>query len=152
MPTYTLRREQFIPRPLDEVFAFFSDAANLQKITPRWLNFKILTPGPIHIEPGTLLNYRLKWHGFPIAWRTRIETWNPPHAFTDVQIRGPYRLWHHTHTFSAEAGGTRMIDLVNYELPLGVLGAIANRFGVRRDLDRVFDYRQRVIASLFPPA
>jgi ligand-binding SRPBCC domain-containing protein len=151
MPTYTLRREQFVPRPLEEVFEFFSNAANLQKITPQWLNFQILTPGPIDIRPGTLLDYRLKWHGFPIKWRTEIVTWNPPRAFTDVQIRGPYRSWHHTHTFSAEPGGTRMVDVVNYELPLGILGAIAHRIGVRRDLEGVFEYRRQVIASLFPP-
>lgn len=131
---------------------FFSDAGNLQKITPHWLSFQIPTAGPIDIRPGTLLDYRLKWHGFPVKWRTEIVTWNPPRVFTDVQIRGPYRLWHHTHTFTAEAGGTRMADVVNYELPLGVLGAIAHRFGVRRDLEQVFDYRQQVIASLFPPS
>ena len=79
-------------------------------------------------------------------------TWNPPHVFTDEQIRGPYRLWHHTHTFTAEAGGTRMVDVVNYQLPLGILGAIAQRLAVRRDLERVFDYRQRAIASAFGSA
>jgi ligand-binding SRPBCC domain-containing protein len=78
-------------------------------------------------------------------------TWNPPHAFTDVQVRGPYRSWHHTHSFSAESGGTRMVDVVNYELPLGILGAFAHKIGVRRDLEGVFDYRRQVIASLFPP-
>jgi ligand-binding SRPBCC domain-containing protein len=124
----------------------------LQKITPQWLNFQILTPGPIDIRPGTLLDYRLKWHGISIGWRTRIVTWNPPHSFTDVQIRGPYRAWHHTHTFTAETGGTRMVDVVNYELPLGILGALAHKFGVRRDLEGVFDYRRQIIASLFPPS
>ncbi len=149
MAIYTLRREQVVARPLEEVFGFFSDARNLQKITPPWLNFQILTAEPIDIQPGTLLEYRLKWHGLGIRWRTRIVTWNPPHVFVDEQIRGPYRLWHHTHTFTAEGGGTRMVDEVNYELPLGILGAIAHRLAVRRDLERVFDYRQRVIASLF---
>ena len=152
MAIYTLRREQVVPRPLEEVFGFFSDARNLQKITPPWLNFQILTREPIDIHPGTLLDYRLKWHGLGIRWRTRIVTWNPPHVFTDEQIRGPYRLWHHTHTFTAEAGGTRMVDVVNYQLPLGILGAIAHRLAVRRDLERVFDYRQQVIASAFGSA
>jgi ligand-binding SRPBCC domain-containing protein len=151
MHIYTLRREQFVPRPLEEVFEFFSDAGNLQKITPHWLSFQILTRAPIDIQPGTLLDYRLKWHGFPVQWRTQIMTWSPPRVFTDVQIRGPYKLWHHPHTFSAEPGGTRMVDLVNYELPLGVLGAIAHQLGVKRDLENVFDYRQQVIAELFPP-
>ena len=149
MAIYTLRREQVVPRPVEEVFAFFSDARNLQTITPHWLSFQVLTAGPIDISPGTLLDYRLKWHGLGIQWRTRIETWNPPRTFTDVQIRGPYRSWHHTHTFAVEVGGTRMVDVVNYELPLGVLGAIAHKLGVRRDLERVFDYRRQVIASLF---
>jgi ligand-binding SRPBCC domain-containing protein len=152
MAIYALRREQLVPRPLEEVFAFFSDARNLQKITPPWLNFQILTPEPIDIQPGTLLEYRLKWHGLGIRWRTRIVTWNPPHVFTDEQIRGPYRLWNHTHTFTAEAGGTRMVDVVNYQLPLGILGAMAHRLAVRRDLERVFDYRQQVIASAFGSA
>jgi ligand-binding SRPBCC domain-containing protein len=149
MSTYTLRREQLVPRPLEEVFDFFSDARNLQRITPPWLNFQVLTAGPIDIRPGTLLDYRLKWHGLSIGWRTEIETWKPPHILTDVQIRGPYKLWHHTHTFTAEAGGTRMRDEVNYRLPLGFLGALAHKVGVRRDLERVFDFRQQAIASLF---
>jgi ligand-binding SRPBCC domain-containing protein len=152
MAVYKLRREQVVPRPLEEVFSFFSDARNLQKITPPWLNFQILTQEPIDIQPGTLLEYRLKWHGLGIRWQTRIVTWNPPGVFTDEQIRGPYRLWHHTHTFTADAGGTRMVDVVNYQLPLGILGAMAHRFAVRRDLERVFDYRRQVIESLFPPS
>jgi ligand-binding SRPBCC domain-containing protein len=150
MAADTLRREQFVPRPLKDVFEFFSDAGNLQKLTPPWLNFRILTPGPLDIHPGTLLDYRLQWHGFPVRWRTEIVTWSPPHNFSDAQIRGPYKLWHHTHTFTAEAGGTRMTDVVVYWLPFGVLGAMAHRIGVKRDLERVFDYREQVIASLFP--
>jgi hypothetical protein len=152
MAVYTLRREQVVPRPLEEVFEFFSDARNLRKITPPWLNFQVLTAGPIDLHPGTLLDYRLKWHGLSIRWRTRIVSWNPPGAFVDEQIRGPYRMWHHSHKFTAEVGGTRMVDVVNYQLPLGILGAIAHRLAVRRDLERVFDYRRQVIASLFPPS
>jgi ligand-binding SRPBCC domain-containing protein len=150
MYSYRLRREQFVPRPLEEVFEFFSDARNLQKITPSWLSFQVLTSGKIDIRTGTLLDYLLQWYGFPIKWQTEIVTWNPPHDFTDVQIRGPYKLWRHTHTFTAETGGTQMVDLVNYELPLGILGAMARTLAVRRDLERVFDYRQEAIAALFP--
>ena len=150
MAIYTLKREQFVPRPLEEVFEFFSDARNLEFITPQWLNFQVLTPQPIEIERGTLLDYRLKWHGVPIAWRTKIVGWNPPRSFVDVQLRGPYRLWHHTHAFAAVSGGTQMVDTVNYELPLGFLGSIAHEMGVRRDLERVFDYRMKVIAERFP--
>jgi ligand-binding SRPBCC domain-containing protein len=150
MGIYTLKREQFVARPLDEVFEFFSDARNLEIITPPWLNFQILTPGQIEIVPGTLLDYRLKWHGLPLAWRTKIVGWNPPRSFVDVQLRGPYRLWHHTHTFAAVSGGTHMVDTVNYELPLGFLGSLAHELGVRRDLERVFDYRMKVVAERFP--
>ena len=150
MAIHTLRREQFIPRPLEEVFVFFADARNLGKITPAWLNFQILTPQPIAMRPGTLLDYRLRWHGLPIAWKTEIVAWNPPHGFTDVQLRGPYRSWRHVHTFRAEPEGTRMTDVVTYELPLGRLGELAHVLTVRRDLERVFDYRVQVIERLFP--
>jgi ligand-binding SRPBCC domain-containing protein len=150
MAIHTLRREQFIPRPLAEVFAFFADARNLATITPAWLNFQILTAEPVAMRPGTRLDYRLKWHGLPIRWQTGIEEWNPPHGFTDVQLRGPYRLWHHTHTFVAEPEGTRMLDVVSYELPLGPIGDLARALTVRRDLERVFDYRSQAIKKLFP--
>ena len=150
MSIYTLKREQLVPRPLEEVFEFFSDARNLESITPPWLNFQILTKGPIEIVPGTLLDYRLKWHGLPIAWRTKIVTWNPPRSFVDVQVRGPYRLWHHTHSFTTVDGGTKMVDTVNYELPLGFLGRMAYGLGVRRDLERVFDYRSKMVGERFP--
>lgn len=146
---HTVRREQLVPRPLDEVFEFFSDAANLQEITPAYLDFRILTSRPTEIKRGTLLDYRLKWHGLPIRWRTKILEWNPPHRFVDLQLKGKYRLWHHTHTFEAVSGGTRMADTVNYELPLGPLGALAHAVKVRRDVEGIFDYRQEVIARKF---
>ena len=150
MSIYTLKREQFVPRPLEEVFEFFSNARNLQVITPAWLNFQILTPGPIRIAPGTLLDYRLKWHGLPIAWRTEIIAWKPPRSFVDLQVRGPYKLWRHTHSFTEVDGGTKMVDVVDYELPLGILGSIAHSLRVRQDLEGVFDYRMKVIAERFP--
>jgi len=151
MSTHLLRREQFIPRPIDEVFPFFADAANLQTITPSWLNFRILTPRPIEMRAGIHLDYRLAWHGLPISWKTEILAWNPPHSFTDLQLRGPYTLWHHVHTFFPEDDGVRMIDAVTYQLPLGPLGEIAHALLVRRDLERVFDYRYRVIETVFAP-
>ena len=149
MPDHQLHREQLIPRPLHEVFPFFADAGNLEAITPRWLNFQILTARPIDMHVGALLEYRLKWHGLPIAWQTRIVAWDAPHCFADLQVRGPYRLWHHTHTFRAEGESTRMTDLVNYALPFGPLGALAHTIMVRRELELVFDYRCKVIESLF---
>jgi ligand-binding SRPBCC domain-containing protein len=149
MPIYTLRREQFVPVPLDEVFRFFSDAGNLQELTPSYLDFRILTPRPIEIRRGTLLDYRLKWHGLPIRWQTRILEWNPPRSFVDLQLKGPYKLWRHTHTFRAEEGGTRVGDVVNYELPLGPFGAIAHALMVRKDVESIFDFRREKIARLF---
>lgn len=149
MPVYTLRREQFVPKPIDEVFAFFSDAGNLQAITPDHLSFQILTPRPIDMHPGALLDYRLRWHGVPLRWRTKILEWNPPHSFVDVQLKGPYKLWHHTHAFESEAGGTRMRDTVNYELPLGLLGGIAHALMVGKDVEAIFDFRRQEIARRF---
>jgi ligand-binding SRPBCC domain-containing protein len=136
-----LQREQLIPHPLEKVFAFFADAANLEAITPPWLRFQILTPPPIAMGPGTLIEYRLRWHGMPIRWVTRIDRWEPPIRFSDVQLRGPYRLWEHLHTFEPCDGGTRMCDVVRYALPFGPLGRLAHRMIVQSDLDAIFDYR-----------
>ena len=149
MSIYTLRREQFVARPVEEVFQFFSEAANLQEITPAYLDFRILTPQPIEIREGTLLDYRLKWHGLPVRWRTRIVEWRRPYRFVDVQLKGPYRLWHHTHTFEAKDGGTHMTDVVNYALPLGPLGALAHALMVGRDVEGIFDFRREKIQTMF---
>lgn len=146
---HTLRREQWIPRPIEEVFDFFSDAANLGTITPPWLGFRILTPGAIRTRAGTRIQYRLAWHGIPVSWKTEIRRWEPPFRFMDAQLAGPYRLWHHTHGFQAHAGGTRMTDVVRYRLPLGILGTVVHALKVRRDVERIFDYRFRRIAELF---
>jgi len=145
---HTLKNEQWVPRPIEEVFAFFSDARNLGEITPSWLGFRILTPGPIPMAAGTRIRYRLSWHGLPIYWTTEIRKWDPPHRFVDVQSRGPYRLWHHTHLFESHDGGTRMIDVVRYTLPLGIAGRLLHAFKVRRDVARIFDYRFQRINDL----
>lgn len=149
---HTLRREQWIPRPLDEVFTFFSDARNLGEITPSWLGFRILTPGPIRIAAGTKLRYRLSLHGVPVSWTTEIRRWNPPFRFVDLQLSGPYRLWHHTHRFEAHNGGTRMTDIVRYRLPFGMLGRAIHALKVRRDVEQIFDYRFQRINELFAGA
>jgi ligand-binding SRPBCC domain-containing protein len=143
-----LTREQILPGDPDEVFGFFADAFNLEAITPPWLRFRVLTPGPIHMAPGTLIQYRLELHRMPIRWLTRIETWVTGERFVDVQVRGPYRLWHHTHTFEAHDGGTLVRDRVRYALPLGPLGELAHRLLVRRDLERIFDFRQESVARM----
>lgn len=146
--TYILEREQFIPRPVAEVFAFFADAGNLGAITPAFLNFQILTPRPIPIETGTLIDYQIKLFGVPLQWRTRIEELEPPWRFADVQLRGPYKLWRHTHEFREVQGGTLMTDRVRYQLYLGPLGRLAHALWVRRTLVRIFDYRRQTIERL----
>lgn len=150
MTTYRLERQQIIARPREEVFAFFSDASNLAKLTPEFLNFKIYTPAPIVMEPGTLIDYGLSLYGVPMRWRTRIEEFTPNERFIDVQLKGPYRLWHHTHTFEDHPEGTLMRDEVNYQLPFGPLGTLARALFVRRQLEQIFDYRIHVVESYFP--
>jgi ligand-binding SRPBCC domain-containing protein len=142
----TLTREQILPGTPDDVFAFFADAFNLEEITPPWLRFRVVTPGPIEMAPGTLIEYRLRLHGVPVTWLTRIETWEPGERFTDVQVRGPYRSWHHTHSFEPHPDGTLVRDSVHYELPLGPLGRLAHAAFVRRDLERIFDFRHERVA------
>jgi ligand-binding SRPBCC domain-containing protein len=146
VPIHILTREQELPAPPHAVFPFFGDAHNLEAITPPWLGFRVTTPQPIEMAPGTLIEYRLRLHGIPIRWRTRIALWNPPNRFVDVQLSGPYKLWHHTHDFEPWVGGdgngTLMRDTVRYALPLGPFGEIAHRLLVRRDLARIFDFRR----------
>lgn len=146
MSDHLLEREQWLPRAPEEVFAFFADALNLEAITPPWLGFSIITPHPIGMRAGTLIEYRLRLHRVPIAWLTRIEVWEPGVRFVDVQLSGPYRLWHHTHEFRADGtGATLMRDTVRYALPLGPLGEIARRLFVARDLERIFDFRREEV-------
>ena len=128
------------------MFGFFADAFNLQAITPPWLRFRVVTPGPIRMAPGALIEYRLRLHGVPIRWLTRIEAWEPGERFADVQVRGPYRFWHHTHSFEPHPDGTLVRDTIRYDLPLGPLGRIANTAFVRRDLERIFDFRHEEVA------
>ncbi|KAB2661082.1 MAG: SRPBCC family protein [Verrucomicrobia bacterium] len=138
--------ELWVPRPRSEVFEFFADAANLQAITPDWLDFRIETPLPIVMRAGALIDYRLKVHGIPLRWRTEILEWDPPNRFVDFQVRGPYRLWHHTHVFEDRDGGTLCRDRVRYNPPGGVL---ADRLLVRRDIARIFACRREALAARF---
>ena len=148
-PTYRLEQEQFIARERSEVFKFFSDAFNLELLTPPFLNFQILTPAPIEMGPDTLIDYKLSLFGVGFKWRTRIQTHTPEVAFVDLQERGPYALWHHTHTFEEVEGGTVMRDVVRYRLPFGVLGRLAHGIFVGRCLRRIFDFRRDAVASAF---
>jgi ligand-binding SRPBCC domain-containing protein len=146
MAVHRLERQQFLTPPPEASFPFFGDALNLEAITPPWLGFRVVTPSPISMGPGTLIEYRLKLHGVPIRWRTTIAVWDPPRRFVDVQLSGPYRMWHHTHDFEpAPDGGTLMRDTVRYALPLGPLGEMAHRLLVRRDLERIFDFREQAV-------
>jgi ligand-binding SRPBCC domain-containing protein len=147
--TNTLRCELWVPNPLSEVFEFFSRAENLERITPPWMQFKILTPLPMTMKQGATIAYALRVRGIPMRWLTEIERWNPPFEFVDVQAKGPYKLWRHTHRFSEVRGGTLIEDVVEYALPFGWIGRVVHRLQVRRDLAQIFDYRtQRVQALL----
>ena len=144
-----LRREQVLERPIGEVFEFFSRAENLEAITPPWLSFRITSPTPIDMRVGELIRYRLKLHGVSVSWLTRIEEWDPPRGFVDQQLRGPYALWHHTHSFTAEGPDrTRMVDIVRYGHRFGPLGTIGEHLIVKRDLDKIFDFRRDEIGRL----
>lgn len=149
MRVHVLERKQVIPRRRSEVFAFFADARNLERLTPPFLRFQILTPGEVEVKPGTLIDYRLHLYGLPMKWRTEIERFEPEERFVDVQLKGPYALWRHTHEFRDVPGGTEVSDHVEYALPLGPLGSIAHALLVRRSLKRIFDFRQRVLTEVF---
>ncbi len=146
--SWEIRRQQLVARELPAVFEFFSRARNLQALTPGWLHFDVLTPEPIEMRPGALIDYRLRMRGIPLHWRTVIEVWAPQRMFVDRQLRGPYRVWHHTHEFEEHPRGTLVRDHVRYEIPLGRLGSLARVLFVRRDLERVFDFRQQAVARL----
>jgi ligand-binding SRPBCC domain-containing protein len=145
MQTLTAKIE--IPLPRERVFAFFADAANLGAITPPELDFRILTPLPIEMRDGALIDYRIGLWRIPMKWKTRITRWNPPYEFVDEQLSGPYRTWIHTHRFTESAGGTVIEDEVRYELPFGMLGQVALPL-VRRQLNRIFTYRSDRVTTL----
>ncbi|MEO7113990.1 MAG: SRPBCC family protein [Polyangiaceae bacterium] len=148
--THVLERELLIPRPRSELFAFFSDAANLEKLTPTSMSFKIKTPQPIAMHSRTLIDYEIRLFGVPMKWRTLIDVWQPEEKFVDLQLRGPYTLWRHTHTFEEVSAGTMVRDRVEYALPLGPLGSIAHAIFVRRQLETIFDFRAKTMREIFP--
>jgi ligand-binding SRPBCC domain-containing protein len=152
MRVFTLSREQVLPGTPDDVFPFFADARNLEAITPPLLKFEVVTPGEIPMRVGALIQYRLTLRGIGINWLTSIQEWDPPHRFVDQQVRGPFAFWHHTHElFPSSPAGTRMRDTVRYAIGFGPLGEVAHRLLVRRDLDAIFDFRQRKVAELLRP-
>lgn len=141
-------RAQLVSLPLEETFAFYADVSNLEAITPPWLRFRILTPHPIVVGEGTVIDYKLALHGVPMRWRTRIERWEPARCFVDRQIDGPFSLWNHTHTFEERPGGTLIRDRVEYRMPLGAVGRLAHKLLIGRDLDRIFHYRSSAVIEL----
>jgi len=146
-----LERTQLIrDARLPEVFAFFSDPANLARITPPWLSFRIVGPAPSPMAAGSRIEYRIRWMGLSLRWVTRITRWNPPYEFQDVQEKGPYARWIHTHRFRATEGGVLIDDHVDYALPFGPLGRLAHALRVRRQLEGIFDYRRTSIGEIFP--
>lgn len=149
MSEHILEREQIIKRPIEEVFDFFADAVNLEKITPPELNFHIITTQPIEIKKGTLIEYQLKLRGIPIKWKTEITEWNPPFSFVDTALKSPYKQWIHLHEFSVgENGETIMKDRVRYRLPLEPLGDLAHWY-VKKELKYIFEYRYKVVEKYF---
>jgi ligand-binding SRPBCC domain-containing protein len=147
--TYHFESEIKINAPLEDVFNFFSQAENLEKITPPWLKFKILTPTPINMGVGTLIDYRLSLYKIPLKWQTKISHWEPPHRFIDEQLRGPYKLWIHEHSFSEVADGCLIRDKVQYQLKGGMISPLLNQLFVRADIERIFSYRKKKIAELY---
>ncbi|MHC4955200.1 MAG: SRPBCC family protein [Planctomycetota bacterium] len=137
--TSTLTSEMWLPEPRESVFGFFADAGNLQRVTPPWLNFRILTNLSVEMRPGLLIDYHLRLRGVPLRWQSEITVWEPPHRFVDEMRIGPYREWIHEHRFEEHEGGTRVIDQVRYAVPGG---AVVDRLFVRRDLKEIFRYRQ----------
>lgn len=149
MKEYRLEREQWIPAPLVRVFAFFSEAANLEAITPPWLGFRLLTSPPLEMAKDARIEYVIRLAGLPVRWRTRICCWEPPRRFIDVQERGPYAKWEHTHMFEALGEGTLMRDTVRYRLPLGPVGRLVHAVAVRAALASIFDYRFERVRERF---
>ena len=147
--TYTVKFQQQVPRPLDEVFSFFSRAENLEIITPPWLSFRIVSVDPFPIRQGTRIDYKLRLHSIPLRWRSEIVEWEPPHRFVDLQLRGPYKVWRHEHRFESCDGGTLITDTVDLSLPFGPLGTLAYKLKVKSDIEKIFAFREAKIRELF---
>lgn len=146
---YRLTCEVRLPAPRDQVFEFFSDATQLERLTPSWLKFSVLTPAPIKMQLGTLIDYKLCVHGIPMRWKSRISVWDPPYKFADEQLHGPYRHWHHVHTFADDGDGTICRDEVDYSF---IGGALIHTLFVRRDLLKIFAFRTQVLQQIFAEA
>ncbi|MCS7026575.1 MAG: SRPBCC family protein [Bryobacteraceae bacterium] len=147
-PSYLLRTQMIAPVSLEEAFAIFEDPRNLAKITPPWLNFRILTPEPITMKRGAVFDYRFRWFGLPLSWQTIITDYEPPFYFVDFQAKGPYRLWRHRHSFKPSVEGTIVTDEVEFILPFGWLGKMALKFAVAEQLKEIFRFRQQTLNTM----
>ncbi len=144
---YELTDHFIVKADLDRTWDFFSAAENLPRITPAWMKFKILTPPPIVIEQDSILDYEIRWMNIPLHWRTRIIDWSPKRQFIDLQLKGPYSLWHHQHTFTPSDEGTICTDRVTYRVPVPIIGRIMNAVVVQRQLRGIFEFRRKVISD-----
>ena len=149
MKIYELNVSHQVNAPIEEVFDFFSKPENLSKITPAKMGFNVLTPSPIKMQRGALIEYTIRVFGFPLRWRTLITAYEPPKKFVDEQLKGPYSFWHHTHTFEPNNDGVLISDVIKYSIPLGILGRALHYIWIRNDLNRVFNYRKEVIDKIF---
>lgn len=150
MKSHFIKTTTVIQRPLEEVFTFFSKAENLNEITPPDLQFKIITPLPIEMHKGTLIDYKIKLNGIPMKWRTLISAWEPPYRFVDEQLKGPYVKWIHEHRFEARGNETIMYDTVEFLSPGWILEPIVNAIFVQHKVEGIFKYREQRMQQLFP--
>ena len=148
---FNFKSQIFINESLDTVFHFFKKAENLQSLTPPWLKFKILTPMPIEMKKGTLIDYQSLLYIIPVYWKTEITVWEPPYRFVDRQLKGPYKMWIHEHIFKEKDGGCLVTDRVTYQIPGGIFAPIINKLFVNRDIMRIFKFRGKKILEYFPP-
>lgn len=149
MQTYRLTCEMLVPRPLPEVFQVFENPSNLRKITPPWMKFRLISPKPVPMKQGAIIDYRLQWFIVPLRWRTLITSYEPPHFFVDEQARGPYVFWRHRHDFRETPDGTLVSDTVDYALPFGPLGRLTHQWVVAANLKTIFTYRQEALNRLW---
>lgn len=148
---HRLERRQAVGGDLAGVFGFFKSPRNLESITPPWLGFRVLDSTDAEVRLGTRIRYRLRLHGIPVRWESRIAEYAENEVFADEQVVGPYRHWYHRHLFRPVPGGVEIEDVVEYRLPFGPLGRLAHAAIVRRQLEEIFDHRARVVGERFPP-
>lgn len=147
---HTFKKVTIIKKDIKEVFGFFSKAENLNKLTPPALGFNITTPLPIKMQKGTIIDYKIKLNGFRMNWRSEISKWEPPHCFEDTQLKGPYKIWIHEHRFEDLQGSTRMTDTINYLSPGWIFEFIPHKFFVKKKVESIFEYREKILKELFP--